>query len=180
MKDTTISENIIYIGVDDKTIDLFESQYIVPNGVSYNSYLIKDDKIAIMDTVDARATDEWFDNLDKALDGRTPDYLVVLHMEPDHAANIAKAAEKYPQMQIVANAKTFPMMKQFFGTDFAGRNVTVAEGDTPRQPHIDICHGSDGTLAGGYGRIRIHRKDPVFRRRVRQVRCARYRGGLDL
>lgn len=130
MKDTTISENIIYIGVDDKTIDLFESQYIVPNGVSYNSYLIKDDKIAIMDTVDARATDEWFDNLDKALDGRTPDYLVVLHMEPDHAANIAKAAEKYPQMQIVANAKTFPMMKQFFGTDFAGRNVTVAEGDT--------------------------------------------------
>ncbi len=130
MKDTAISENIIYIGVDDKTIDLFESQYIVPNGVSYNSYLIKDDKIAIMDTVDARATDEWFDNLDKALDGRTPDYLVVLHMEPDHAANIAKAAEKYPQMQIVANAKTFPMMKQFFGTDFAGRNVTVAEGDT--------------------------------------------------
>ena len=130
MKDTTISENIIYIGVDDKTIDLFESQYIVPNGVSYNSYLIKDDKIAIMDTVDARATDEWFDNLDKALDGRTPDYLVVLHMEPDHAANIAKAAEKYPRMQIVANAKTFPMMKQFFGTDFAGRNVTVAEGDT--------------------------------------------------
>ena len=130
MKDTTISENIIYIGADDKTIDLFESQYIVPNGVSYNSYLIKDDKIAIMDTVDARATDAWFDNLDKALDGRTPDYLVVSHMEPDHAANIAKAAEKYPQMQIVANAKTFPMMKQFFGTDFAGRNVTVAEGDT--------------------------------------------------
>ena len=130
MKDTTISENIIYIGVDDKTIDLFESQYIVPNGVSYNSYLIKDDKITIMDTVDARATDEWFANLDKALDGRTPDYLVVLHMEPDHAANIAKAAEKYPQMQIVANAKTFPMMKQFFGTDFAGRNVTVAEGET--------------------------------------------------
>ena len=130
MKDTTISENIIYIGADDKTIDLFESQYIVPNGVSYNSYLIKDDKIAIMDTVDARATDAWFDNLDKALDGRTPDYLVVSHMEPDHAANIAKAAEKYPKMQIVANAKTFPMMKQFFGTDFAGRNVTVAEGDT--------------------------------------------------
>lgn len=130
MKDTTISENIIYIGAYDKTIDLFESQYIVPNGVSYNSYLIRDDKIAIMDTVDARATDAWFDNLDKALDGRTPDYLVISHMEPDHAANIAKAAEKYPQMQIVANAKTFPMMKQFFGTDFAGRNVTVAEGDT--------------------------------------------------
>ena len=130
MKDTTISENIIYIGADDKTLDLFESQYIVPNGVSYNSYLILDEKIAIMDTVDARATDEWFKNLENALGGRTPDYLVVSHMEPDHAANIAKAAEKYPDMQIVANAKTFPMMKQFFGTDFAGRNVTVAEGDT--------------------------------------------------
>ena len=130
MKDTTISENIVYIGADDKTLDLFESQYIVPNGVSYNSYLILDEKIAIMDTVDARATDEWFANLENALAGRTPDYLVVSHMEPDHAANIAKAAEKYPDMQIVANAKTFPMMKQFFGTDFAGRNVTVAEGDT--------------------------------------------------
>ena len=130
MKDTTISENIIYIGADDKTLDLFESQYIVPNGVSYNSYLILDEKIAIMDTVDARATDEWFANLENALAGRTPDYLVVSHMEPDHAANIAKAAEKYPEMQIVANAKTFPMMKQFFGTDFAGRNVTVKEGDT--------------------------------------------------
>ena len=130
MKDITISDNIVYIGADDKTIDLFESQYIVPNGVSYNSYLILDEKIAIMDTVDARATDEWFANLENALAGRTPDYLVVSHMEPDHAANIAKAAEKYPAMQIVANAKTFPMMKQFFGTDFAGRNVTVAEGDT--------------------------------------------------
>ena len=130
MKDTTMSENIIYIGADDKTLDLFESQYIVPNGVSYNSYLILDDKIAIMDTVDARATDEWFKNLENALAGRIPDYLVVSHMEPDHAANIAKAAEKYPDMKIVANAKTFPMMKQFFGTDFAGRNVTVAEGDT--------------------------------------------------
>lgn len=130
MKDITISENIIYIGADDKTLDLFESQYIVPNGVSYNSYLIMDEKIAVMDTVDARATDEWFGNLERALAGRTPDYLVVSHMEPDHAANIAKAAEKYPDMQIVANAKTFPMMKQFFGTDFAGRNVTVAEGDT--------------------------------------------------
>lgn len=130
MKDTTISESIIYIGVDDKTLDLFESQYIVPNGVSYNSYVILDEKIAVMDTVDARAGGEWLENLESALSGRTPDYLVVSHMEPDHAANIAKAAEKYPDMQIVANAKTFPMMKQFFGTDFAGRNLTVAEGDT--------------------------------------------------
>ena len=130
MKDTTISENIIYIGVDDKTLDLFESQYIIPNGVSYNSYVILDEKIAVMDTVDARAGEAWFQNLDAALAGRTPDYLIVSHMEPDHAANIAKAAEKYPDMQIVANAKTFPMMKQFFGTDFAGRSVTVAEGET--------------------------------------------------
>ena len=130
MKDTMISESIIYIGVDDKTLDLFESQYIVPNGVSYNSYVILDEKIAVMDTVDARAGGEWLENLESALSGRTPDYLVVSHMEPDHAANIAKAAEKYPDMQIVANAKTFPMMKQFFGTDFAGRNLTVAEGDT--------------------------------------------------
>lgn len=130
MKDTTISESTVYIGVDDKTLDLFESQYIVPNGVSYNSYVILDEKIAVMDTVDARAGEEWFKNLEGALSGRTPDYLVVSHMEPDHAANIAKAAEKYPDMQIVANAKTFPMMKQFFGTDFAGRNMTVAEGET--------------------------------------------------
>ena len=130
MKETTISESIIYIGADDKTLDLFESQYLVPNGVSYNSYVILDEKIAVMDTVDARATEEWFKNLEGALAGRTPDYLIVSHMEPDHAANIAKAAEKYPDMQIVANAKTFPMMKQFFGTDFAGRSVTVAEGDT--------------------------------------------------
>ncbi|MCI7130631.1 MAG: FprA family A-type flavoprotein, partial [Lachnospiraceae bacterium] len=130
MKDITISDNIVYIGADDKTIDLFESQYIVPNGVSYNSYLILDEKIAIMDTVDARATDEWFANLENALAGRTPDYLVVSHMEPDHAANIAKAAEKYPEMQIVANAKTFPMMKQFFDFDQEGRTITVKEGDT--------------------------------------------------
>lgn len=130
MKDTTISEHIIYIGADDKTIDLFESQYIVPNGVSYNSYLIRDERIAIMDTVDARASEEWFNNLERALDGRTPDYLIVSHMEPDHAANIARAAEKYPDMQIVANAKTFPMMKQFFGTDYADRAVTVAEGES--------------------------------------------------
>lgn len=130
MKETTISESIIYIGADDKTLDLFESQYLVPNGVSYNSYVILDEKIAVMDTVDARATEEWFKNLEGALAGRTPDYLIVSHMEPDHAANIAKAAEKYPDMQIVANAKTFPMMKQFFGTDFAGRSVTVVEGDT--------------------------------------------------
>ena len=125
-----IQEDLIYVGGNDRRLALFENHYPIPRGVSYNSYLILDEKIAIMDTVDARATDEWFRNLEQALAGRTPDYLVVSHMEPDHAANIAKAAEKYPDMKIVANAKTFPMMKQFFGTDFAGRNVTVAEGDT--------------------------------------------------
>ena len=131
MKDTTISNSILYIGADDKTIDLFESQYIVPNGVSYNSYLIKDEKICIMDTVDPRATDEWFANLEAALDGATPDYLVVSHMEPDHAGNIQKVAEKYPNMKIVGNAKTFPMMAQFFNMDsLEERKVVVKEGDT--------------------------------------------------
>ncbi|OLR62027.1 flavodoxin [Anaerostipes sp. 992a] len=130
MKDVTISDSIVYIGADDKTIDLFESQYVVPNGVSYNSYLILDDKIAIMDTVDPRATEEWFANLEKALDGKTPDYLIVSHMEPDHAGNIQAVAEKYPEMKIVGNAKTFPMMAQFFDMDLSDRKVVVKEGET--------------------------------------------------
>lgn len=130
MKDTTISSSILYVGVDDKTIDLFESQYVVPNGVSYNSYVILDEKIAIMDTVDERATEEWMANVEKALDGRKPDYLVVSHLEPDHAANIGRIAEKYPEMQIVANAKTFAMLPQFFAIDVSERKVVVAEGDT--------------------------------------------------
>lgn len=130
MQDITISDSILYIGANDKTIDLFESQYVVPNGVSYNSYLIMDEKIAIMDTVDVRATEEWFANLEQALNGRTPDYLVVSHLEPDHAANIQKAAEKYPSMQIVGNAKTFSMLPQFFTLDVSGRSVTVKEGDS--------------------------------------------------
>ncbi len=128
--DKHITDSIIYIGVDDKDIDLFESQYVVPNGVSYNSYVIMDDKIAIMDTADARVTDKWFENLREALGDRIPDYLVVSHMEPDHASNIQKVAEAYPQMKIVANAKTFPMMRQFFDIDLEGRKVVVAEGDT--------------------------------------------------
>ena len=128
--DKHITDGIIYIGVDDKDIDLFESQYVVPNGVSYNSYVIMDDNIAIMDTADARVTDKWFENLREALGDRTPDYLVVSHMEPDHASNIQKVAEAYPQMKIVANAKTFPMMGQFFDIDLEGRKVVVAEGDT--------------------------------------------------
>ena len=127
--DKKITDSIIYIGVDDKDIDLFESQYVVPNGVSYNSYVIMDDKIAIMDTADARVTDKWFANLREALGDRKPDYLVVSHLEPDHASNIQKVAEAYPDMQIVGNAKTFNMMGQFFDIDLTDRKVVVVEGD---------------------------------------------------
>lgn len=126
-----ITEKILYIGVDHTDIDLFESQYVVPNGVSYNSYLILDDKVAIMDTVDPRKGDEWFENLRTALAGREPDYLVVQHLEPDHAGNIAKAMELYPKMQVVASEKALKMMPQFFGnTQFEGRAIGVKEGDT--------------------------------------------------
>ncbi len=127
---SNISEKVLYIGVDDHDIDLFESQYVVPNGVSYNSYVIMDEKIAIMDTADARASEQWMANLKEALNGKTPDYLVVHHMEPDHSANIKAVADLYPTMQIVGNAKTFPMMNQFFGEDFSDRRVVVKEGDT--------------------------------------------------
>lgn len=131
MKDTEITDEIKYIGVDDKTIDLFEGQYIVPNGISYNSYLIKDEKNVIMDTVDERATEEWFNNLEKELNGEKVDYLVVSHMEPDHAANIEKLSKKYPEMKIVGNAKTFEFMKQFFDIEnLEERKVVVKEADT--------------------------------------------------
>lgn len=131
MADVKISDSIIYIGADDKDIDLFESQYIVPKGVSYNSYVILDEKVCVMDTADRRVTDKWFANLENALNSRNVDYLVVQHMEPDHAGNIAKLAEKYPEMKIVGNAKTFAMMKQFFSIDgLDERSVTVKEGDT--------------------------------------------------
>lgn len=125
-----VTETIQYIGVDDKTIDLFESQYVVPNGVSYNSYLITDDKIAVMDTVDKRATDAWFSNLEEGLSGKTPDYLVVSHLEPDHAGNIASFAKKYPGAQIVLTAKAQSMLPQFFETDLQSRCIAVKEGDT--------------------------------------------------
>ncbi len=124
----TITNDIRYIGVNDHDIDLFEGQYIVPEGMAYNSYVIVDDKIAVMDSVDARFGGEWFANLDKELSGRKPDYLVVQHMEPDHSANIAKFAEKFPQAKIVASKQAFVMMNQFFGTDFADRQVVVGEG----------------------------------------------------
>ncbi|MBP3664817.1 MAG: FprA family A-type flavoprotein [Tyzzerella sp.] len=130
MKEITITDSILYVGVDDKTIDLFESQYIVPNGISYNSYVIMDDKITIMDTVDARKTEEWLANLEQVLGAQTPAYLVVSHMEPDHAANIKLLMDKYPHMQVVGNAKTFAMIPQFFHVDLTDRTVVVKEGDT--------------------------------------------------
>lgn len=130
MSDTVITDSIIYAGVDDTTLDLFESQYIVPKGVSYNSYVIMDERITIMDTVDKRATDEWFANIEKALGGKTPSYLVISHLEPDHAANIQKVAEKYPDMKLIGNAKTFSMLPQFFELDLTDRTVVVKEGDT--------------------------------------------------
>ena len=129
MKDVTITDSILYIGVDDKTLDLFESQYIIPNGVSYNSYVILDEKVAVMDTVDARATDEWLANLETVLAGRTVDYLVVSHMEPDHASNIKNLMDKYPNLKVVGNAKTFAMIPQFFDVDISDRTVSVKEGD---------------------------------------------------
>ncbi|MCR5797645.1 MAG: FprA family A-type flavoprotein [Eubacterium sp.] len=127
--DVKISDAIKYVGVDDTTIDLFESQYVVPEGISYNSYVILDDKTTIMDTVDARATDEWVENVKKVLGDKTPEYLVVSHMEPDHAANIEVLAKMYPDMKIIGNAKTFVFMSQFFEFDFEDRKVVVAEGD---------------------------------------------------
>lgn len=131
-----ISDSIKYIGVDDKDIDLFESQYIVENGIAYNSYLILDEKIAVMDTVDKRKTDEWYKNLETALDGKSPDYLVISHLEPDHASNIKTLSEKYPEMKLVGNAKTFNMLPQFYDFNLDGKTVTVKEGDT-----LDLgCH----------------------------------------
>lgn len=127
----TITNNIRYIGVDDTTLDLFEGQYIIPNGISYNSYLILDEKVTIMDTVDARMAKEWWENLEAALDGRTPDYLVVQHMEPDHASLVAEVMERYPNLQVVATQRALQMMPLFFeGADFSARSIAVSEGDT--------------------------------------------------
>lgn len=125
-----ISNDIKYVGVNDHNVDLFEGMYDVPNGMAYNSYVILDEKIAVMDTVDANFGDEWLGNLEKVLGGRTPDYLVVQHMEPDHSANIKVFAEKYPNAKLVASAKAFVMMEQFFGDNFSDKQVVVGENDT--------------------------------------------------
>ena len=124
-----ITDDIKYIGVNDHEIDLFEGQYIVPNGMAYNSYVILDEKIAVLDSVDAKFTTEWLSNVRDALNGRTPDYFIVQHMEPDHSANIANFMQEYADVKIVASAKAFVMMKQFFGTDFPEQQMVVKEGD---------------------------------------------------
>ena len=134
-KDTFISEDIKYIGVDDKDIDIFEGQYVVPNGISYNSYLIKDEKIAIMDTVDRRKSEEWLKKLIKELDGKEPDYLVISHMEPDHSYNIGVLSEKYPNMKLIGNDKIFEFIKQFFEIpNLDERKIVVKEAE-------EICLG---------------------------------------
>ena len=130
MKDVVISENVVYIGVDDKELDLFESQYDVPNGMAYNSYVILDEKIAVMDTADHRVTEQWLANLEAALGGRQPDYLVVDHVEPDHSGSIAALLGRYPEVTLVGNAKTFVFLSQFYPALAAAKTLTVKEGDT--------------------------------------------------
>ena len=129
-RDMFITNDIKYIGVNDHEIDLFEGQYVVPNGMSYNSYVILDEKIAVMDSVDQNFGEQWLKNLEAALEGRKPDYLVVHHMEPDHSANVANFLEHYPEAVVVSSAKAFTMIKQFFGYDYADRRIVVGEGDT--------------------------------------------------
>lgn len=124
-----VTDSIVYIGVNDRDIDLFEGQYVVPNGMSYNSYVIFDEKIAVMDSVDAKFTDEWLENVKNALDGRKPDYLVVQHMEPDHSANIDNFLKAYPEAVVVSSKIAFEMMNRFFGTDYKERRIVVGEGD---------------------------------------------------
>ncbi|MBQ8724170.1 MAG: MBL fold metallo-hydrolase, partial [Oscillospiraceae bacterium] len=126
---TMITNDIKYIGVNDHETDLFEGQYIIPNGMAYNSYVIIDEKIAVMDTVDQKFTRQWLENLKNALDGRKPDYLIVQHMEPDHSANIVNFVKEYPDAKIAASAPAFVMMKNFFGIDFADRQIVLKDGD---------------------------------------------------
>ena len=139
-----ITDTIKYVGVNDHQVDLFEGQYKVPNGMSYNSYVILDEKIAVMDTVDANFTHEWLDNIQKVLGDRKPDYLIVQHMEPDHAANIANFLKAYPDTIVVSNKKAFAMMQNFFDLDLEGHQIIVDNGGT-------VC--TDGSLAGGYGHL---------------------------
>jgi flavorubredoxin len=125
-----ITNDVKYVGVNDRSTDLFEGQYVIPNGISYNSYVIIDEKIAVMDSVEAKFADEWFDNIRKATGGKSPDYLIVQHMEPDHSSSIARFAAEFPTATVVSSAKAFAMMKNFYGTDFPDRQIVVGEGST--------------------------------------------------
>ena len=159
-----ITDTIRYAGVNDHQIDLFEGQYKVPNGMSYNSYVILDDKIAVMDTVDANFTHEWLDNIQQILDGRTPDYLIVQHMEPDHAANVANFLKVYPDTTVVSNMKAFNMIQNFFDLDLTGRKIEVKNVAHFLLDIISLlCFCPDGTLAGSYGNLRQYRKSSLFR-----------------
>ena len=126
----TITDNIKYVGVNDHDVDLFEGQYEVPNGMAYNSYVIIDEKIAVMDSVDADFGDEWIANIKKVTDGRIPDYIVIQHMEPDHSSNLVKFMDEFKDAVVVSSAKSFPMMKQLFGQEYEDRRIVVKEGDT--------------------------------------------------
>ena len=146
-----ITKDILYVGVNDHLVDLFEGQYDVPNGMAYNSYLICDDKVAVMDSVDAHFTDEWITKIAAALGERTPDYLVVQHMEPDHSGSVAAFAQAYPGTTIVASAQAFNMMKAYFGTDYADRRRRQGGGHPAAgHPHAALCHRADGPLARGH------------------------------
>ena len=144
----TITNDIRYVGVNDHAVDLFEGQYVVPNGMSYNSYVILDEKVAVMDTVDQHFGQEWLANIREVLGDKQPDYLVVHHMEPDHSANIDLFLNTYPNATVVSSMKAFVMMQGFFGTDYADRRIVVGEGDTLNLgKHVHLCHRSHGALA---------------------------------
>ena len=163
-----ITEGIYYVGVNDHEVTVFEGQYHVPNGMAYNSYVILDEKIAVMDTVDEAFGQQWVANVDGVLQGRKPDYLVVQHMEPDHSANILLFLEKYPEAEIVATPQAFKMMNQFYSLDSAVKQVPAANGGEPlchceggghpfhRPPRFCLCGGPHGALARGYDDIRIY------------------------
>ena len=147
MKDTNITDSIIYIGADDKDIRLFEGQYEVPNGMAYNSYLIKDEKNVVLDTCDRKVTNTWLENLEKELNGEKVDYLVISHLEPDHAYNIGLLVNKYPNMKLIGNLTTFNMLPNFFDIDLTDKKIIVKEGE-----ELNIG-GTNGTLARGNGNL---------------------------
>ncbi len=167
-----INEDLFWVGVNDRKISLFENVYPVDRGMSYNSYILLDEKTVLFDTVDSVASLQFLENVEHVLGGRALDYLIVNHMEPDHCANIGAIVEKYPSVKIVGNLKTFVMMSQFFDFDVASRKIEVKEGDTlnvgrHRNSYLTIFYGSYGTLAGGYGYLRYYRQGAFLCRRIR-------------